>query len=330
MDWMFGFRPDDVSYSCLPLFHANAIMCSMIPTLRKGAMTVLAPRFSASRFWSDIREYQATATSLLGSMIPILMSPEPKDSDADNTLRIAQAVPVPKERYYEFQKRFGLKLFSMYGMSDIGVLVGVPHDMEGRPGKAGIAHPDWEHLIVDDNGNPVGPGEIGEMLVRPKKFNMMQLGYWRNPEATLETWRDLWFHTGDYVMRDADGWFEFIDRKKDAIRRFGENISSFEVELALLKHPAIEDVAVYAVPAELSEDEVMASIILKPDVDSPPTDILSHCEKQLPYFAVPRYYRFVKEMERTPTAKIKKDVLRKIGIDDLTWDAGPRGRSKKG
>lgn len=329
-DWMYGFTADDVSYSCLPLFHANAVMCSMLPSLRKGAKTVFAPRFSASQFWNDIRTHGATATSLLGSMIPILMSQPRTDNDADNPLRIAQAVPVPVDNFYEVQERFGIKLFSMYGMSDIGPLVGVPHDMEGRPGKAGIAHPDWEHLIVDDDGNPVPDGQIGEMLIRPRKFNIMQMGYWRNPQATLEAWHDLWFHTGDYVRRGTDGWFEFIDRKKDAMRRFGENISSFEVEMALLAHPAVEDAAVYAVPAEMSEDEVMTSIVLRPGHSAIELDLLAHCERELPYFAVPRYYRFVQAMEKTPTAKIRKDLLRQIGVDASTWDAGPRGRSKKG
>lgn len=329
-DWMYGFNADDVSYSCLPLFHANAVMCSMLPSLRKGAKTVFAPRFSASQFWNDIKKHGATATSLLGSMVPILMSLPRTEAETDNPLRIAQAVPVPVDNFYAVQERFGIKLFSMYGMSDIGPLVGVPHDMEARPGKAGIAHPDWEHLIVDDDGNPVPDGQTGEMLVRPRKFNIMQMGYWRNAEATLEAWRDLWFHTGDYVRRGTDGWFEFIDRKKDAMRRFGENISSFEVEMALLQHPAVEDAAVYGVPAEISEDEVMTSIILKPGHVGVEPDILAHCERELPYFAVPRYYRFVMEMEKTPTSKIRKDLLRQIGIDALTWDAGPRGRSKKG
>ena len=330
MDWMFGYTAEDVSYSCMPLFHANAIMNSMLPTLRKGAKTVLAPRFSASSFWNEVKTHGATATCLLGSMLPILMSHPPTADDADNPLRIAQAVPVPDEHFYTFQERFGLKLYSMYGMSDIGPLVGVPHDVDGRPGKAGISHPDWEHLIVDDNGNAVPDGQIGEMLSRPTKFNIMHLGYWRNPEATLTAWRDLWFHTGDYVRRGADGWFEFIDRKKDAMRRFGENVSSFEVEMALLQHPAIQDVAVYAVPAEMSEDEVMASIILKPGYENVQAELLAHCESELPYFAVPRFFRFVSDVERTPTAKIRKDLLRKIGVDAFTWDAGPRGRSKKG
>ena len=330
MDWMFGYTERDVAYSCLPLYHANAVMNALLPALRKGAKTVFAPRFSASEFWSDIKEHGATATALLGSMVPIILSQPPSDADAQNSLRIAQAVPVPDEHFHTFQDRFGLKLFSMYGMSDIGPLVGVPHDVDGRPGKAGIAHADWELLVVDDDGSPVPDGQVGEMLARPKKFNIMQMGYWRNPEATLEAWRDLWFHTGDYVRRDVDGWFEFVDRKKDALRRFGENISSFEVEMALLKHAAIEEAAVYAVPAEMSEDEVMTSIILKAGYANVAADLLAHCEKELPYFAVPRYYRVIDKMEKTPTEKIRKDLLRKIGVDDTTWDAGPRGRSKKG
>jgi crotonobetaine/carnitine-CoA ligase len=329
-DWLFGYTPRDVGFTCLPLFHGNAIFCSLIPGLRGGAKIVYSPRFSASTYWQTVREEKATVLSLLGSMVPILLDRPPTDQDAVTTARIALAVPMPNKRFHEFQERFGMKLTSLYGMTDLGVVVGVPVDVPGRPGKCGFENPIWECYLADDDDQPVADGVIGEMLVRSRRPNIMQLGYWRNPAATVQAWRNLWFHTGDYLRRDPDGWYEFIDRKKDAMRRFGENISSYEVELALQGHPEVEEVAVYAVSARLEEDEVMTSLVLKPGSTVTGAELLLHCEKELPYYAVPRYYRIVRELPRTQTAKVQKGELRQIGIDPNTWDAGPRGRSKRG
>jgi len=328
-DWLLGYTSTDIAFTCLPLFHGNAVFCSLLPGLRAGAMIVYAPRFSASSYWQTVREQRATVLNLLGSMVPILLD-RPPGKDEGTTARIALAVPMPNKRFHEFQERFGMKLTSLYGMTDMGVLVGIPTDVPGRPGKCGIENPMWECVLADDDDNPVPDGVIGEMLVRPRRPNIMQLGYWRNPSATVLAWRNLWFHTGDYLRRDPDGWYEFIDRKKDAMRRFGENISSYEVELALQSHPDVQEVAVYAVAAQLEEDEVMTSLVLKPGSTVTATELLKHCETELPYYAVPRYYRVVSELPRTPTAKIQKGELRQIGIDDRTWDAGPRGRSKRG
>ena len=327
--WMLGFKPSDTAFNCLPLFHGNSLLCTLIPALRVGALSVFGPRFSASTYWETVRAEGATVLSLLGSMVPILLNQPPSPEDGKSRARIALAVPCPKSNFHEFQQRFGLKLSSLYGMTDIGLPIGVPHDIPGRPGMCGVLHPDWECIVADENDAPVPDGMPGELLVRPRKPFIMQLGYWRNPEATVETWRNLWFHTGDQLRRDSDGWYEFLDRKKDAIRRFGENISSFEVESVLLEHPTVAEVAVYAVPAELAEDEVMASVILEPGQSATPNDLLAHCEASLPYFAVPRYIRITRELPKTQTAKVQKAELRKIGIDSLTWDAGPRGRSKR-
>jgi carnitine-CoA ligase len=329
-DWLLGYTRADIAFTCLPLFHGNAVFCSLVPGLRAGAMIVYAPRFSASTYWQTVREQRATVLNLLGSMVPILLDRPPDKADAVTTARIALAVPMPKKRFHEFQERFRMKLTSLYGMTDMGVLVGIPSDIPGRPGKCGIENPMWECFLADDDDKPVPDGVIGEMLARPRRPNIMQLGYWRNAAATVDAWRNLWFHTGDYLRRDPDGWYEFIDRKKDAMRRFGENISSYEVELALQGHPDVQEVAVYAVAARLEEDEVMTSLVLKPGSIVTPAELLKHCETELPYYAVPRYYRVVSELPRTPTAKIQKGELRQIGIDDWTWDAGPRGRSKRG
>lgn len=329
-DWLLGYTPDDVAFNCLPLFHGNSLFCTLVPAMRAGAFVVFGPTFSASNYWNTVRAQGATVLSLLGSMIPILLSQPLRDDDATSPARIALAVPNPDKQFHEFEARFGLKLTSLYGMTDMGVVIGVPHDTPGRPGKCGIENPNWECFVADDDDMPVADGEIGELLVRPRRPHIMLMGYWRNPQATVTAWRNLWFHTGDYLRRDSEGWFEFVDRKKDAMRRFGENISSFEVESALMSHPSVEEVAVYAVPSALVEDEVMASVVLRGESLHTAADLLEHCVKELPYYAVPRYYRIVIELPRTQTAKILKTELRRIGIDHLTWDAGPRGRSKRG
>ncbi len=328
--WMLGYTPADIAFNCLPLFHGNSLLCTLIPAMRAGALAVIDRRFSASTYWQAVREQQATVLSLLGSMVPILLTQPPHPDDARTGARIALAVPNPSSQFHEFQDRFKLKLSSLYGMTDIGLVIGVPHDEPGRPGMCGIEHPDFECIVADDFDNPLPDGEIGELLVRPRRSFVMQMGYWRNPEATLSAWRNLWFHTGDFLRRDADGWYAFIDRKKDAIRRFGENISSFEVEVALLDHPAVAEAAVYPVPAALAEDEVMTSVVLEPGQSVAPAELLTHCEAALPYYAVPRYYRIVPALPKTQTAKVQKAELRKIGTDSATWDAGPRGRSARG
>jgi carnitine-CoA ligase len=327
--WMLGYTAEDIAFNCLPLFHGNSLLCTLIPAMRVGALSVFAPRFSANSFWETVCAEGATVLSLLGSMVPILMNQAPSPKDNTSRARIALAVPAPGKSFHKFQERFNLKLSSLYGMTDIGLPIGVPADIPGRPGMCGILHEDWECIVADDMDRPLPDGEIGELLVRPRRPYIMQLGYWRNPAATVETWRNLWFHTGDYLRRDASGWFEFIDRKKDAIRRFGENISSFEVETILLGHSAIAEAAVYAVPADLEEDEVMASVVLEPGKHVTSSELLEYCTENLPYFAVPRFIRIVPELPKTQTAKVQKQELRRIGVDGLSWDAGPRGRRKR-
>ena len=328
--WMLGYTAQDIGFNCLPLFHGNALLCTLLPALRAGALAVFGPRFSATSYWQTVSEQKSTVLSLLGSMVPILLNLPKSPEDAQSPARIALAVPNPSKHFHEFEQRFGLKLSSLYGMTDIGLVVGVPHELPGRPGMCGIEHPDFECRVVDGVDEPVPDGEVGELLVRPRRPYVMQMGYWRNPEATVDTWRNLWFHTGDYLRRHPDGWYEFIDRKKDAIRRFGENISSFEVESALLEHPAVAEAAVYAVPSTLEEDEVMASVVLEPGAALTPQELLRHCEEGLPYYAVPRYLRFVPQLPKTQTAKVQKAELRRIGIDASSWDGGPRGRSRRG
>jgi crotonobetaine/carnitine-CoA ligase len=240
---------------------------------------------------------------------------------------VALSVPTPSAEFYEaFEKRFGLRLVSQYGMTDTSSIIGTPPDQPGRPGYAGIAHPDFECVIVNEHDEPLPDGVAGELVVRPRRPESIMASYWNNPQATMETWRNLWFHTGDVLVREPDGWFKFIDRQKDAMRRFGENISSFEVESVIARHPSVSEVAVYAVPSELSEDEVMAAVVLSPDAPDDLTELGLFCDEHLPYFASPRYLLAVTELPMTKTRKVMKGELRRVGITADTVDRGPRGR----
>lgn len=324
--WLFGFGRDDVMFNCLPLFHGNALLLTMLGALRTGGKAVFAESFSASTYGQTVQDSGATILSLLGSMFSILWNRPPSELDRAHQARIALTVPVPKEHFRDFEERFGLALTSLYGLTDIGMPVGVPYPQRAQPGQTGFVHPHWTCQIVDESDCEVPDGTVGEMIFRPLRPNIMQLGYWREPEATLNAWRNLWFHTGDLLRRDADGSFTFIDRSKDAIRRSGENISSFEVELVLQDHPAVAEVAVYAVPSDLGEDEVMAAIVLEAGAECEPAAIVKYAKEYLPYFAVPRYVSVLDALPKTATAKVKKDALRATGVQAGVYDAGPRGR----
>jgi crotonobetaine/carnitine-CoA ligase len=210
-------------------------------------------------------------------------------------------------------------------MSEIGLAV---HDAidNRRKGSCGKALDDlFEVQLVDDDDVEVPVGEIGEIVVRPKKPYIMMTEYYKMPDKTLEAYRNLWFHSGDYAKKDADGFFYFVDRKKDALRRRGENISSFEVEKVINSHPNVLESAVFAVPSELGEDEVKANVVLKPGENLPPEDLIRFCNERMAYFAVPRYLEFVPELPKTPTNRIEKYRLREAGVTKNTWDREKAG-----
>ncbi|MPZ60610.1 MAG: AMP-binding protein [Propionibacteriales bacterium] len=322
---VLGHGPEDVAYTCLPLFHANALYTTVVASVLGGGRAVISPRFSASEFWAQVVRTEATIVNMLGSMPPILWRQEPSAAEQAHRVRIGLVIPSPVDHHDEFEQRFGFTISELYGLTDFGIPLGIPHG-EHRPGSCGKPLPGWRCEVVDEHDQVVPPGEVGELILRPERPYLGSLGYWRMPEATVEAWRNLWFHTGDLVRRDADGWFSFVDRDKDAIRRSGENVSSFEVEQIILTHPDVEDVAVYAVPSEFAEDEVMAAVVCREAARLEPKELVAYCDARLPYFAVPRYIDFMNELPRTQTAKIRKGQLRERGITADTWDAGPRGR----
>jgi len=318
------YSESDCLYNALPFFHGNAQVLSFMPALMSGARMVLAERFSASRFWGDVKRYGCTEFNYLGGIIPILSKADPKPDDPDNPIRVMLGAAAPKDIFEAFEKRFGVKLVEVYGMNEIGLPL-MANLRDRRPGSCGKVHPDCIVKVVDDDGLEVGPNTPGEMLVRPLKPYCMLSEYYRMPNKTIEAWRDLWFHTGDFAQYDEEGYFYFVDRKKDALRRRGENISSYEVEKVINSHPSVLESAAIAVKSELGEDEVMICLTLKEGQSLPPKELMAHCEKRMAYFMVPRYVRIMDKLPKTPTERIQKVTLREEGVTKDTWDREAAG-----
>lgn len=314
-----AYSAADRLLNALPLFHGNAQFLSTVPALMSGAQMVLVPRFSASAFWDTVRRYGCTEFNYIGGILSILLKAEPRPDDANHTLRVMVGGGAPRDRALEFERRFGTVLLEGYGMSEIGIPLSSTRE-ERRPGSCGRAHFGYEVRLVDDAGCEVGDNTPGELLVRPNRPNAMLLEYYGMAGETVAAWRDLWFHTGDYLQRDADGWYYFVDRKKDAIRRRGENISSFEVERCVLAHPAVLECAAVGVPSELGEDEVLVCIVPRPGTTLTAPDLVAHCAARMAQFMVPRYVRVLAALPKTPTERVQKYQLRKEGVTADTWD----------
>ncbi len=317
--------PDDRLYTFFPLFHANAQILTILTALVTDAQVVLSHHFSATDFWDEIRKYGATQFNYLGAVMPILAKQAPKANDGDNPVRIAIGAACPPEVMKQMEERFGFICLEGFGMSETGMVMHwtVENRKIGSCGK--VLQDLFEAVLVDDDDRLVAVGQVGEIAVRPRKPYIMMSEYYGMPEKTLESFRNLWFHTGDYARQDEEGYFYFVDRKKDALRRRGENISSFEVETVINAHPKVMESAVFAVPSELSEDEIMAAIVLAPDETLAPEDLIRYCNERMAYFAVPRYVEYVPALPKTPTNRVEKYRLRETGVTENTWDREKAG-----
>jgi crotonobetaine/carnitine-CoA ligase len=255
----------------------------------------------------------------MGAIIHLLFKQEPHPDDADNTLRAAGGAAAPADIGDAFRERFGCELYEVYGMTEIGTATSghMGHNTPGSMGKP-FDHLDIE--IHDERDNPLPPGAAGEICIRPREASAIFQGYWRRPEDTLRSVRNLWFHSGDMGRMTPLGELVYMDRLKDSMRRRGENISSFEVERSVNAHPAVLETAAYPIPSEVTEDDVMVAVVLKPGVALDPTALLAFCAETMPRFAVPRYVRFVEELPKTPTARVRKHELREQGITPDTAD----------
>ncbi len=317
-----GYRESDVFYICLPLFHNNALLAAFGAALICGGSVALSQRFSASRFMDEIRRSGATITNFLGAMSNFLWSQPPRPDDADNRLRLVSMSPMPGF-VAEFERRFGLLAMSNYGLSDFGTVSAfVPGAPASKLGSIGKARRDFELRVVDDDDFECAPDEVGELVIRSHEPWRATTGYYKMPEATLAAHRNQWFHTGDRARCDADGYFWFVDRKKDCIRRRGENISAYEVEQVLARHPAVSNVAVFPVKTPEGDEEVGASVVAREGQALSEADLVHHCARHMAYFMVPRYVQLLPELPVTVNQKVEKFRLkeRMEAALDTVWD----------
>lgn len=303
---------DDVVFVPMPLFHVSGLQALLLPLLA-GSKSVVIRQFSVAQAWPTVRRYGCTGMVSVGPMIAMLMSLPADPSDRDLPLRYIGTAPLPAPRE-EIAERYGVDMQTMYGMTEAFPIAGVSLGEAFPEGSAGRAINDaYDVRIVDEDGKPAEAGTPGEIAVRPRMAHAMMEGYFANPEATQAQMHDGWFHTGDVGRVDADGYFYFLDRKKDALRRRGENISSIEVETAIRRHPGVADVAVHSVPSDLGEDEVKAVIVpLNPIEDT--AELFAFFDEEIPRFARPRYVEFLEELPRNPVGRVLKFQLRERGL----------------
>ncbi|MFQ5829538.1 MAG: AMP-binding protein [Candidatus Methylomirabilia bacterium] len=315
---------EDVYFVTTPLYHGNAPLMQVYPPMLVGARAVIWPWFSASEWVSQVRRVGATVTNLLGVMMDFIFRQAPRRDDTNHHLRLVLGQPAPAAIAEEFKKRFGLeRILEYYGMTEISIVTMMPYD-EFAPGSCGKVVSDWFDLRIADpeTDEELPPGEVGELLVRPKEPWAFNQGYWDMPEKSLEALRNVWYHTGDGLKRDAEGYYYFVDRMRDVIRRRAVNISSFDVEAVIGEHPAVLECAVVAVPSEFAggEDEIKACLVLSEGAELVPEEFVAWCEEKLPYFAVPRYVEILSALPKTPSNKVQKYLLRQTAVTATIWD----------
>jgi carnitine-CoA ligase len=302
--------PESVLFTALPLFHCNAQEMTLLTALLNDLPAAFEERFHASTFWETAAAMGATHVSLLISMINVLYKQPEKRTDRSHRVRTALTAGATKQIWPEFERRFGLTIVELYGMTECGctTLMNPPHAI--RVGSVGVPLGFVEADVVDDDDRPVPPNVRGELVVRPRAPFTMFSGYVGKPETTVEAWRNLWFHTGDFFTRDEDGYYYFVDRKKDVIRRRGENLAPYDVESVLNRHPAVFESVVVGVPSPVGEEDVKAFVQLKPGARATPEEIFAYCADHLPFFMVPQRLEFVDEIPKTANQKSQRYLLR--------------------
>ena len=325
---------EDVVWTPLPLFHFNAITTAVIGPLVFGGRSAIYRRFSVSNFWPEMNRVGATITSTLGTMAYLLAHdvdrpemPRSGAPEANTTLRLLGAAPMPVEVDDIMKNRFGLTTFSAaYGVTEASLISWQPPGGYNKPNAAGVINDEYFDVrIFDAEDNEVPRGERGEIVIRPKRPEVMFAGYWGRPEVTVETSRNWWYHTGDIGIVDDDNFLFFVDRKADYLRRRGENIASFEVESIIMGHGQIADVAVHAVPSPLTEDDLKITATRVEGATVSEEELFLWCVEQLPYFALPRYIEFRTDLPRSPVGRVLKRELRAEGVTSATWDLEQSG-----
>lgn len=321
----------DVSWTSLPLFHANALCTTILYAAVEGATAAISPRFSVSHFWRDVERSSASVVSVLGAMIPLIAhaAATPEMLRCVGKVRVAMGSPFTADLQKIWRERFGVQQAgaNIYGLTEACYVTCLPFGSSAPPGSSGRRNErDFEVMIVDERSNEIPDGEgAGEILVRPCRPHVMFDGYWNRPEETLRVTRNLWFHSGDIGRFDKDGHFYFVDRKKDYLRRRGENISSYEMEATFLKHSAIREVAVHAVPSKLTEDDVKITVVLHEGSRITEEELARWAIDNVPYYAMPRYIELREALPKSPVGRVLKHQLRDEGCTDYTWDLEKSG-----
>ncbi|MCU0307704.1 MAG: AMP-binding protein [Thermoleophilia bacterium] len=325
-----GVGEDDVFFTCLPLFHSNAQVLCCYPALIAGARVQMVERYSSSRFWTQVAECGATILNTVSAMNYFIWNTPPSERDRGHTVSRIMAMPAPKDVFYDFQDRFGIRFVEGYGLTETGMVTYVPPG-EQRPGSCGQASPGFEVSVVEPGTDrPLPPDAPGEIVVDMKLPNIVMRAYAGMPEKTAEDFRNLKLHTGDLGRMDRDGYLYFMDRVKDYIRRRGENVSSVEVERIVCQHPQVLEAAAIGVKAKegaSAEDEILICLVAREGGAPDPGDLVEFCAERMPYFAVPRYIRVMDHLPKTPTERVRKVELRDAGVTEDTYDreaGGPR------
>ena len=313
------YRKSDILYTSLPLFHGNALWLCVTQAMHRGCKVVLARKFSASKFWDEMRKYKVTAFNTIGAMIPILMKQPPRENDNINNVRFTLSAACPVDDWEKFEKRFGIKIYEAYGSVDGGgkSIMNLGNAPVGSIGKPA---PNTVYRLVDNEGNDVPDGTPGQLIFE-SKGKKKSVEYFKNEKASNDKLKGGWIYTGDLIKRDKNGYLYFVGRNAEFMRIKGENVSAYEVEHTIQKHPSVLEAAVYAVPSELAEDEIMASISLVEGHTLKETDLIETLKEDLAKFAVPRFVKIVKEFPKTETQRIIKKELEKKGIVAGTYDS---------
>lgn len=320
-----GTNRNDIMYNALPMFNPSGQSETCLTALIADAGFVMAERFDPKTFWDDIRKYKATENVSMGGLVALLEKEPASPDDRNHTLRKIYGFPLPIDFQRRFEDRFGVRMMELYGNSESGLTNFRTWDRP-KPGSCGPANCGCEVKVFDEQDNECPPNTVGEIVVRPLKPYTIFQGYYKDPEKTLNTMRNLWYHTGDLGRMDEDGYLFFVRRREESIRFRGYLISTTEVERIIGSHPDVLECAVYGVPDEFGqEQDVMVAVRPKPGVTVKCDELLRYAEGELPYFMVPRYVRFVTEFEKTPTMRIIKEGLQKEGVTPDTWDRRKAG-----
>jgi crotonobetaine/carnitine-CoA ligase len=317
----FFLSRDDVYYTCYPLFHANALFLTVTPSLHAGCRVALGERFSASRFWDELRRHKVTIFNGLGAVMPILMKQPEKPNDMDNSVHAVLSAGCPADMWEEFEERFGVRIYEAYGAVDGAgvVLINLGTGPVGSMGKPLGS----KCRIIDSEGRDAPAGTPGELISyvgnRPSTVE-----YYKNAEASSDKVRDGWLYTGDLVYKDRKGYIYFLGRNTESMRCKGENVSAYEVEQAILKHPDVLECAVYAVPSELAEDDIMATLVPIEGKTLEPSRMPEFLADKLARFAIPRYYRIIDALPKTETHRVIKKELEALGMTEDTYDSAAK------